>query len=343
MANSAGMLKESIWRDKDFRAISRTAQTTYGQLLSQKELDRAGIQPLQVAKWAKGCDSITSEDVWSDLKELEAARFVFVDEDTDEVFVRSYMRQSDITRYPNILKNALRCATMVASEKLRHELAVELRRLRRAEATKVADEIDPIEPSENRSHNGSETVVQTVPEPSNPSETVSEPPGVGEGVGEVTSVGGWVGGSRTREADTDTTGELSNDPHRPAARSTSTNRPTPRAEPAASHGKTAKRGTSASLGVRAWRDPKRPAPLPRPVRWRSPTATCATRTATAPADCAPTTRPTTSALLAAWPWSGPPSAASPSERTNHDRSHRVPRRPGPAIGRHVPGLRRREL
>ncbi|WP_237341851.1 hypothetical protein [Williamsia soli] len=215
MANSAGMLKESIWRDKDFRAIPRTAQTTYGQLLSQKELDRAGIQPLQVSKWAKGCDEITESDVWTDLKVLEAARFVFYDEDTDELFVRSYMRQSDITRYPNILKNALRCAGMVASPKLRHELATELRRLRRAEAAKVADEIDPIEPSENPSDNGSETVVQTVPEPFNPSERVREPRGVGEGVGEVTSVGGWVGRSREREADTDTTGEPSNDPPPP--------------------------------------------------------------------------------------------------------------------------------
>ena len=64
MANAAGMLKESIWRDKDFRALPRTAQTLYAQLLSQKELDRAGVQPLQVTKWAKGCDEITDSDVW---------------------------------------------------------------------------------------------------------------------------------------------------------------------------------------------------------------------------------------------------------------------------------------
>lgn len=183
MANAAGMLKESIWRDKDFRALPRTAQTLYAQLLSQKELDRAGVQPLQVTKWAKGCDEITDSDVWDDLKVLEAHRFVFVDEDSDELFIRSYMRQCEVARYPNILKNAIRCAGLVASEKIRHELAAELRRLRKAEATRKADEIDP-DPA-----NGSETELnpsETVPEPLNGSGTLAEPRGYGPGSGSVT-------------------------------------------------------------------------------------------------------------------------------------------------------------
>lgn len=186
MANSQGVLLESIWRDKDFRALPRTAQATYGELISQKELDRAGIQPLMVSKWSKGCDEITDDDVWADLAILQERRFVFYDTETDELFVRAYMRTCDIVRYPNILKNALRCAGLVASEKLRHELAVELRRLRRAEATKVADEIDPGEVFANPSETLSEPIAnpsKTVPEGLNGSRTVSEPPGMGKGTG----------------------------------------------------------------------------------------------------------------------------------------------------------------
>lgn len=190
MANAAGMLKESVWRDKDFRALPRTAQTTYAQLISQKELDRAGMQPLQVTKWAKGCDEVTDADIWADLKVLEERRFVFVDEDTDELFVRSYMRQCEVVRYPNILKNALRCAGLVASEKIRRELAAELRRLRKAEAARVADQIDPDPPSPNETiSNGSETV----PERLNGSGTVREPQGYGYGSGTVTLVSGHLG------------------------------------------------------------------------------------------------------------------------------------------------------
>lgn len=146
MTNSAGMLKESIWRDGHFRQLSRTAQCTYAQLLSQKDLDRAGMQPLQITKWAKGCDEMTMDDLRTDLDELERERFVFYDDDTDELFIRAYMRTTEVTRYPQYLKNALKCAVMVASPKLRRELAVELRRLRKPEANQVADQIDPSDP-----------------------------------------------------------------------------------------------------------------------------------------------------------------------------------------------------
>lgn len=208
MANAAGVLKESIWRDREFRALTRSAQATYAQLISQKELDRAGIQPLQIFKWAKGCDNFTTDDLMADLKVLEEHRFVFVDEDTDELFIRSYMRHCDVVRYPNILKNALRCAGMVASEKLRHELAKELRRLRRAEADRVADSIEPDgyapEPA-----NPSETELnpsRTVPERLNGSETLAEPPGYGSGSGSVT-LGSSQVGEAVANPRTDQTGE----------------------------------------------------------------------------------------------------------------------------------------
>lgn len=203
MANSAGMLKESIWRDGHFRALSRTAQCTYAQLLSQKDLDRAGMQPLQITKWAKGCDAMTAGELQADLDELERERFVFYDEDTDELFVRAYMRTTEVTRYPQYLKSALKCAVMVASPKLRHELAVELRRLRKPEANQVADEIDPTDPDpDDTVTEPCENPADTVPEGSengsatvNPSGTVPEPSRerVRVGVRELTLVSTQVG------------------------------------------------------------------------------------------------------------------------------------------------------
>lgn len=200
MANTGGFLEESIWRDKDFRALPRTAQATYAQLISQKELDRAGLIPLQITKWAKACDSMSVDDLWADLKVLQTARFVCIDEDTDELLVRSYMRRSNVIKQPNLLKNALKCAGMAASEWLRHELAVELRRMGRKDTVAVADEIDPNEGFDNPSERVSEPIDNpstTHPEPLNPSGTHREPRGEGEGEGEeVTSGGLRVGGSR---------------------------------------------------------------------------------------------------------------------------------------------------
>ncbi|EFG75265.1 hypothetical protein HMPREF0591_4828 [Mycobacterium parascrofulaceum ATCC BAA-614] len=208
MANAAGLLKESIWRDKEFRALPRTAQATYAQLISQKELDRAGVQPLQVAKWTKGCDAVTAEDFTADLNVLERHRFVFVDEDTDELFIRSYMRHCEVARYPNILKNALRCAGMVASEKIRFELAKELRRLHKADADRVADQIEPETVPEplNRSgteQNPTQTLPETVPEPLNGSRTLREPQGYGSGSGYLTLGNTQVGEGPTENPNAD--------------------------------------------------------------------------------------------------------------------------------------------
>lgn len=182
MANAVGLIHEAIWRDPHWRKLSRSAQATYMQLLSQKDLDCAGVLPLQISKWAKGCDNVTEHDVRADLAELQAERFVFIDEDTDEAFIRSYMRNSNVLKVPNMIKSALRAAKLVASEVIREELAAELRRTNRAEANEVAAEIDP---------KGG-----TLPEPfPNPSGTLPEPTGVGKGKGKgETLVDGYLGG-----------------------------------------------------------------------------------------------------------------------------------------------------
>lgn len=192
MANAGGFTHEAIWRDKDWRKLSRSAQCTYMQLLSQKELDCAGILPLQADKWAQGCDNVSVQDVWDDLDELQEARFFFYDLDTYEGFIRSYMRNSNVLKVPNMMKSALRSAVLVASETLRSELAAELRRTERPEAVIVAAQIDPSGTPPEPFGNPSVTV-----DSPNPSGTLPEPTGVGMGKGTgLTSVSSSVGERR---------------------------------------------------------------------------------------------------------------------------------------------------
>src|SRR5690606_9062734 len=101
MARDHGRILCRIWSDKDFRALPRTAQALYMQLLSQKEINNAGVLPLMLSKWAKGCDEIeTSEDLVPDLAALIAARFIVVDSDTEEVLVRSFIRNDGVLKQP---------------------------------------------------------------------------------------------------------------------------------------------------------------------------------------------------------------------------------------------------
>lgn len=141
MTNSAALVKESIWRDKDFRLMPRLAQCTYQQLLAQKEIDRAGLVRLHLRALVRGCEELTEGQLLADLAVLEVGRFVFCDMDTDELFVRSYMRTFNIAKYPQYLANAIKGARMVESLKIRHEVALELQRLRVKTASDAASEI----------------------------------------------------------------------------------------------------------------------------------------------------------------------------------------------------------
>ena len=174
MANAAGFIQESIWRDPHWRRLSRSAQALYMQLLSQKELDCAGVLPLQPNKWAKGCDELTVDQVWDDLEELQQERFVFYDTYTDEAFVRTYIRNSNVIKVPNMRKAARRAAVLVGSELIKPILASELRSTGDPDCVAVADQINPSGTPPEPFPNGSKPTV---------SEPLPEPTGVGVGVG----------------------------------------------------------------------------------------------------------------------------------------------------------------
>jgi hypothetical protein len=119
----------SIWDDPDFIALTSEAQRLYLFLLSQRDLSYAGLVPMRLRRWAGRSSSTTSDSVAAALAELDAARMVVVDHDTEEVLVRSLIRRDGIYKQPNVLAAALREAFAISSPVLRRALAEELRRL----------------------------------------------------------------------------------------------------------------------------------------------------------------------------------------------------------------------
>jgi hypothetical protein len=157
MANAAALINEGLWRkDVEFRKLPRLAQCTFCQVLSMKDLDTAGVLTLHLDLLAKACDELTVEQLHADLDALEARRFVFVDYDTDELFIRSYVRNVSV-KNRNSWYSVPKNSRMVASEKIRRELAAELRRLRRKDADEIADEIDPNQTPSGPGRDGVET------------------------------------------------------------------------------------------------------------------------------------------------------------------------------------------
>ena len=148
MARTHGRILISIWRDPEFVSLSPGAQRLYLLLLSQRDIDSCGVQPLMMSKWAKGCKRTTQADIREALAELQIARFVCFDIDTEELLIRTFIKNDGIIKQPNFFKNALKSARTVESQNLRNALAEELRSLGRPEADLTADEIS-VEPIGN--------------------------------------------------------------------------------------------------------------------------------------------------------------------------------------------------
>jgi hypothetical protein len=129
MARTHARVYTSIWSDDDFLALSPGAQRMFLFLVSQPDLEHSGVIALRERRWSRGSAQITVDDVRGDLDELAKARFVVVDEEAEELLVRSLMRWDGVWKQPNVAKSAAGQIRTVTSEGIREVLRDELVRM----------------------------------------------------------------------------------------------------------------------------------------------------------------------------------------------------------------------
>lgn len=129
MARSHARIDVAIWADEDWLALSSLAKLLYVQLLSQPKLTYAGTLDLAAKRWARAHPDHTVTEIRAALSELDAARMLVVDHDTEEVLVRTFIRNDGVYKQPRVLASGLVKAFELESPILRAALAAELRRL----------------------------------------------------------------------------------------------------------------------------------------------------------------------------------------------------------------------
>ena len=107
MPRTHGRIYATIWDNADFAALSGGAQRTYLMLLTQPNLGHSGLLPLTVRRWSLLCADATVETLRAGLAELAAARFVVVDEATEELLVRTLIRNDGVWKQPKVLAVAI--------------------------------------------------------------------------------------------------------------------------------------------------------------------------------------------------------------------------------------------
>lgn len=138
----------SMFTDDDFSRQPHGDKWLYITLLGQPALNYAGVQPINMRRWRKALrddHGMPSEsDVEKALIRMEDRGYVYTDDDTGEVLVRSFMRSDGIDRQPNVLKSGLRALAQIESRKLAAVMLGELERLSIPEVKneKLGAEID---------------------------------------------------------------------------------------------------------------------------------------------------------------------------------------------------------
>ncbi|HXG03249.1 MAG TPA: hypothetical protein VNO23_07570, partial [Candidatus Binatia bacterium] len=129
MAGNFAKIYNSIWADPEFRDLTRGRQWLYFTLISQPELNIAGVLTTTERRITGCAADFTVDELHEDLAALQDRAFILIDEEHDEIFVRTYIKWDDQWRTPNVLIGILRAATMVRSPRIRAQLAIELSRL----------------------------------------------------------------------------------------------------------------------------------------------------------------------------------------------------------------------
>lgn len=129
MARSHGRIMAAIWSDGDFIAMRGSAQRMFMFLLSQSDLNHAGLIPMRVRRWAKKADDLTADAIDAELDYLATRGFLVTDDDTEEVLIRTFVRNDGVYKQPRVMDRLREDAKQIESPALRAAFRVELDRL----------------------------------------------------------------------------------------------------------------------------------------------------------------------------------------------------------------------
>ncbi|MDX3520759.1 hypothetical protein [Streptomyces scabiei] len=129
MARGHGRILASIWEDQDFVALEEADQRFYLFLISQPNLNHAGLLDLTLRRWSKKAHGLTVSGLEQRIERLEQARFIVVDDDTEELLIRSFVRNDGVWRMPKVMGAMVSGALEISSRKLQSALLAEMDRI----------------------------------------------------------------------------------------------------------------------------------------------------------------------------------------------------------------------
>lgn len=133
MARDHARVSLSVWADDDWRDLSPAAQHLYFVLLTQPSLSYAGVADWRPARLRALASPWRPDGFNRAAVELARQLYIVVDEDTEEVLIRSFVRHDGLMKQRNMAVSMVRAYEAIASKGIRGVFVHELARLRESD------------------------------------------------------------------------------------------------------------------------------------------------------------------------------------------------------------------
>lgn len=129
MAREYALIGTGIWSEESILELSPLEQHAYFVVHTQPDMSRCGVVPYTLRRWAKLSNGHSATKLRAALRGLEQRRQIVIDESTEEVLDRPYIRHDGLLRQPQVVGAMVRDFRSISSPLISTAILAELRRI----------------------------------------------------------------------------------------------------------------------------------------------------------------------------------------------------------------------
>ena len=129
MARDHARIYSRIWADDDFKSLRCDVQRAYLLALSQPGMTWCGVVPYTPKRWARLAADSDPASLDATIATLQQRGYVLVDTDTEEMWIRSFVKNDEVLRSPNVVKALIEQYRTILSPRIRAAFVAELEQL----------------------------------------------------------------------------------------------------------------------------------------------------------------------------------------------------------------------
>lgn len=130
MAHEYAKVNVAIWGDQEWKGLCRDEHWLYFLLWTHPKTNAAGVADWRPGRLAAFAADTTAKDVERIARGLQLKRFILVDEESEEVLIRSYLKHDQRMKQPNAAVSVANAYSGTASGPIQRVIVYELKRLK---------------------------------------------------------------------------------------------------------------------------------------------------------------------------------------------------------------------